>query len=97
MYPQWRLWRIVSDLSALWAKHGEDIGAELDNTGLMSLTICTYHIEGANLVEKKEMREAQKECPKNPEPEYFISGYCSRYRPKTGHCDRHDWEAKEDK
>lgn len=53
----------------------------------MSLTICPHHIEGANLEEKKTIKEAQKECEKYPKPNYFLDGYCYHYRPGTGRCD----------
>ena len=94
-FPRWRLFRILEELVTLCARHGE--GFDLDNTHLMSLKICPYHIEGANDAEKNEIRQNQKKCGNNPEPDYFVNGYCSRYRYATGHCDMHSWKKKEDK
>jgi hypothetical protein len=90
---KWRLTRIENDLAELYVKHGEDLAVELMTA--TPFRICPYHVEcAANDRETKdEIRANQKECPTNPDPNYFLNGYCSRYRSVTGgHCDRHDWE-----
>jgi hypothetical protein len=94
-YPRWRLWRIVMELVDLHDKYGEE--TDLDNTHLMTLTICPYHEENGIDI-KDEIREAQKKCAHNDKPNFFKNGFCFYYRSSiSGHCDRHTWEKKEEK
>jgi hypothetical protein len=49
---------------------------------------CPYHVDGADIKEKKKIKKAQTKCGDYPHPNYFLDGYCYHYRPPTGHCDR---------
>ena len=81
-----RLKYIEDTLWELYEKH-EDF--TLDTTdNYMSLTICPHHIEGADVAQQKEIKEAQKKCDKYPNPNFFLDGCCEHYRAVTGgHCD----------
>jgi hypothetical protein len=94
-FPQWRIWRINCELAYLYEKHGEENCIELDNTHLMTLKICPYHVNGGNDEDKKEIKDNQKKCVDYPEPNFFLDGCCYHYRPPTGHCDIHNWEKKD--
>jgi hypothetical protein len=54
-------------------------------------------VEDADAEGRKKIREDQKKCGEYPDPNYFLEGYCCRYRPPTGHCDLHYWVKKEKK